>query len=83
MRFYPFGSGSIPAIVVSASIATRAIQTQAATLVTTSSYALSGKQGDVGPTGPCTYASGSTGPQGPSGPQGPVGTVDGPYTGSI
>lgn len=83
MRFFPFGSGSIPTIVVSASIATRAIQTQAATLVTSASFAPTGKQGNIGPTGPCTYASGSVGLQGPSGSQGPVGTVDGPYTGSI
>jgi hypothetical protein len=79
MRFYPFGSGSIPAIVVSASLAQYAVQTQAATSVINASFAPTGRQGDAGPLGPCIYASGSAGAQGPSGSQGPVGTVDGPY----
>lgn len=79
MRFFPFGSGSIPSIVVSSSRADLAIQTQTAVTVTNAVFALSGKQGDPGPTGPCIYASGSSGSRGPSGSQGPIGTVDGPY----
>ena len=81
MRFYPFGSGSIPPSVTSSSLAEYAINTRYALFAVSSSVALSGS---VGPTGvlninQCVLASGSSGSTGVTGPQGPPGTVSGPF----
>lgn len=79
MRYYPFGSGSIPAIVLTSSLSSYATETLAADRVVSASRAIIGASGSAGPTGPCFYVSGSSGSQGPSGSQGATGTVDGPY----
>lgn len=79
MRFYPFGSGSVPATALSSSLADYALTTRFASSVLSASVALSGSVGPRGPIGPCIYVSGSSGSQGPVGPVGPDGTVDGPY----
>lgn len=78
MRYYPFGSASISAIVVSSSTANYAFRAETITGVTSASVAISGSSGSIGPTGPCFYVSGSSGSRGPSGSQGPPGVVFGP-----
>lgn len=80
MRFYPHGSGSVPDISTSASIASYALTASFATTVLSASYALKGARGPSGNPGICIYVSGSSGSQGPSGSQGVIGTVDGPFT---
>lgn len=78
MRFYPFGSGSSPLIVVSSSFADYAATARYGILANSASLALSGSTGAQGPIGACLYVSGSSGSQGPIGPQGSQGTVYGP-----
>jgi hypothetical protein len=80
MRFYPHGSGSLPASTVSASFSVYAVSTNFSTTVLSASLAISGSRGLPGPIGACIPVSGSSGSQGPTGDRGDTGTVDGPFT---